>query len=186
MILDLAGIVIMALLGGARLKQILLGEWWALPLFLHAMFSIFLLVIHRKPGRLSPFLQRVTAWASALMPMAIQINGVIPLANRLVSMAGVGVAIWTLVVLGKSFDVSPADRGLVNRGPYKLVRHPMYASELFSVLAMVIVDLSLRNMLITLALIITLILRIRWEEKIISGYQAYSYQVRSRLLPGVW
>ena len=186
MILDLAGIFVMAFLGGARLNQILAGGWWALPLFLHAMFSMILLIIHRKPGRLSPFLQRVTAWASALMPLAIQINGFIPLANRIVSMAGVAVAIWTLVVLGKSFDVSPADRGLVNRGPYKLVRHPMYASELFSVLAMVIVDLNLRNILVTLALIITLVLRIRWEEKIIRGYQAYSFQVRSRLLPGVW
>ncbi len=186
MILDLAGIVIMAVLGGARLKQILLGEWWALPLFLHAILSIFLLIFHRKPGRLSPFLQRLTAWASALMPMAIQINGVIPLANRIISMAGVAVAIWTLVILGKSFDVSPADRGLVNRGPYKLIRHPMYASELFSVLAIVIADLSMRNTLITLALILTFVLRIRWEEKIISGYQAYSFEVRSRLLPGVW
>jgi hypothetical protein len=50
----------------------------------------------------------------------------------------------------------------------------------------VIVDLGMRNTLIALALIITLVLRIRWEEQIISGYQEYSFQVRSRLLPGVW
>jgi protein-S-isoprenylcysteine O-methyltransferase Ste14 len=186
MILDFAGIIIMALLGGARLKQILLGEWWALPLFLHAIFSIFLLIFHRKPGKFSPFLQRLTSWASALMPMAIQINGEIPAVNRIISASGVFIAIWTLIILGKSFDVSPADRGIVRNGPYKWVRHPMYASELFSVLAIVIVDLSLRNSLITLGLIFTLIMRIRWEEKIISGYQEYSFHVRSRLLPGVW
>ncbi len=186
MILDLAGIVIMALLAGARLKQFILGDWWALPLFLHAMISIFLLILHRKPNKMSPFLQRLTAWTAALLPMAIQINVNVPLINRLVSLAGVGVAIWALVILGKSFDVSPADRGLVNRGPYKLVRHPMYSSEMFSVLAIVILELSLRNILVTLALVAVMVLRIRWEEKIISGYQVYSSQVRSRLMPGVW
>jgi len=186
MILDLAGIIVMALLAGVRLKQFILGQWWSLPLFLHAMFAIFLLIFHRKPGKMSPFLQRLTAWASALMPMAIQINNEIPMANRLISIAGVAFAMWALVSLGKSFDVSPADRGLVNRGPYKLIRHPMYASEMISILAIVIVDLSLRNILVTLGLIIVMVLRIRWEETIISGYQEYSNQVHSRLLPGVW
>jgi protein-S-isoprenylcysteine O-methyltransferase Ste14 len=186
MILDFAGILVMAVLGGARLKQLLLGQWWALPLFLHAFFSIILLLLHRKPNRISPFLQRLTAWVSALLPLVIRIEGTVPLLNRVISMAGVAIAIWTLVVLGKSFDVSPADRGLVNRGPYRLVRHPMYASELFSVLAIVVVDLSIRNLLLTFALVATLVLRIRWEEKIISGYESYAFEVRSRLLPGVW
>jgi protein-S-isoprenylcysteine O-methyltransferase Ste14 len=75
---------------------------------------------------------------------------------------------------------------LVNKGPYRWLRHPMYASELFSVIAIVIGDLTLRNVLVTLALVLTLVLRIRWEEKIIIGYQDYGQQVRDRLLPGVW
>ena len=95
-------------------------------------------------------------------------------------------AIWTILVLGKSFDVSPADRGLVSKGPYRWLRHPMYASELFSVVVLVIVELSLRNVLVTLTLAATLVLRIRWEEKIIVGYQDYGNRVRNRLLPGVW
>jgi protein-S-isoprenylcysteine O-methyltransferase Ste14 len=186
MILDYIGILVMAVLSGARLKQLLMGEWWAVPLFTHAMLSAFLLVIHRKASRQSPLLQRLVAWSSALLPFAIQINQDIPLFVRILSLAGVGIAIWTLLVLGKSFDVTPADRGLVNKGPYKFVRHPMYSSELFSVIVMVLIDLSLRNILVTMALAASLILRIYWEEKIIKGYPDYSLQVRSRLLPGVW
>lgn len=186
MVLDYLGITIMAILGGARLKQTLMGEWWAVPLFTHAMLSAFLLITHRKAHRQSPLLQRLVAWASALLPFAIQINHEVPLILRLFSMAGVAVAIWTLAVLGKSFDVTPADRGLVSKGPYRIVRHPMYASELFSVLVMVLVDLSPRNILVTLALAASLVLRIHWEEEIIHNYTDYSMRVRSRFLPGVW
>jgi protein-S-isoprenylcysteine O-methyltransferase Ste14 len=186
MLLDYLGIVIMALLGGARLNQTLSGEWWALPLFAHAMLSAMLLVLHRRTSRQSPLLQRMVAWGSALLPFAIQINADVPLSIRILSMLGVGIAIWTIFTLGKAFDVTPADRGLVKNGPYKWVRHPMYASELFSVMIMVLVDFSARNVLVTILLTVSLLLRIHWEEKIIYGYQAYGEQVRSRLLPGVW
>lgn len=186
MLLDYFGIAIMAILSGARLKQTLMGEWWAVPLFTHAMLSAFLLIIHHKASRQSPLLQRLVAWVSALLPFAIQISNEVPLFIRILSLAGVAFAIWTLTALGKSFDVTPADRGLVSKGPYKLVRHPMYSSQLFSVVVMVLMDLSFMNILVTCLLAATLVLRIYWEEKIIQGYSEYSLQVRNRLLPGVW
>ena len=34
------------------------------------------------------------------------------------------------VVLGRSFGLVPANRGIVARGPYLLVRHPIYAGYL--------------------------------------------------------
>ena len=70
------------------------------------------------------------------------------------------------------------------KGPYQFVRHPMYCSELLSVSVMILADLSVRNILVTLILACTLVLRIYWEEKIISGYTSYSQQVRDRLIPG--
>lgn len=186
MLLDYFGILLMSIMGGARLYQILHGEWWALPLFAHAMISAFLLIIHRKPKSNSPTYQRLVAWASALISFAIHIDAAIPISVRFISLMGVGFAVWTLIALGKSFDVCPADRGLVNRGPYKLVRHPMYASELFSVIVIVSMDLSMRNIIVTSLLIITIILRIHWEEGMLQGYDGYTRQVPSRLLPGVW
>ncbi len=186
MVLDYFGVAIMTVLGGARLYQILSGKFWELPLFFHAMISALLLVLHSKTKRHAPLLQRLVAWASALLPFAIQIDAQIPFYLRGLSLIGVVIAIWTIATLGKAFDVTPADRGLVVHGPYKWVRHPMYCSELFSIVAMVLADLSIRNILVTLVLAATLILRIKWEEEIISGYQSYSQQVRDRLIPGVW
>ena len=176
----------MAVLGGARLNQMLHGEWWVFPLFAHAVISAFLLITREKTNRKATTVQLIIAWVSALMPFAAQINNPIPIYLRVLSILGVAFAVWTLVVLGKSFDVSPADRGLVDRGPYRIVRHPMYASEIFSTLVLVLADLSLWNIMIVSLLIATIVLRIHWEEAIISNYDGYSQRVRARLFPGVW
>lgn len=186
MILDYIGILIMAVLGGARLSQILAGEWWALPLFAHAVISAFLLIFRGKTSRRANLAQLVTAWVSALLPFAVQVDGAIPLILHVLSLLGVVFAVWVLVVLGSSFDVSPADRGLVVHGPYTLIRHPMYASELFSTMMIVLADLSIWNVAVLITLITTIVLRICWEETIISNYAKYSDRVRTRLLPGVW
>jgi isoprenylcysteine carboxyl methyltransferase (ICMT) family protein YpbQ len=186
MILDLIGVIALGVLSVARFMMIIRGHWWGLPIFLHTMIAIFLLIVHHQPKKIPPFLQRLTAWESLLLPLMILIDVEIPVANRIISLIGVGLSIWALLSLGKSFDVSPADRGLVKRGPYRLVRHPMYLGELISIFSLVILDLSVRNILLTLALLISMIARINWEEKIIGGYSDYSNEVRGRLIPGVW
>ena len=99
MVLDYLGVTIMTVLGGARLYQILSGELWALPLFIHAILSALLLVLHSKTKRHAPLLQRLVAWASALLPFAIQINTQVPFYLRGLSLAGVVVAIWTIAAL---------------------------------------------------------------------------------------
>lgn len=186
MLIDTLGILITAVLSGARLHQLLRGEWWVLPLFAHAAISVILLLTRPKTQKTATPLQQAVAWLSALSPFAVQVQQDIPLILRALSLAGVVFAVWTLIALGRSFDVSPADRGLVERGPYQWMRHPMYASEIFSTVAIVAADLSLWNVLVTLVMVATIILRIRWEEAIISGYANYSERVRARLFPGVW
>ncbi len=186
MLIELLGILITAVLSGARLHQLLRGEWWVLPLFAHAGISAFLLLTRSKTDRKANAYQLLIAWVSALLPFAIQVQKDIPLILRSLSLAGVVFAVWTLITLGKSFDVSPADRGLVDRGPYRFMRHPMYASEIFSTVMIVAADLSIWNMAVTGLLIATIVMRIRWEEAIISGYPDYSYKVKTRLFPGVW
>jgi protein-S-isoprenylcysteine O-methyltransferase Ste14 len=44
--------------------------------------------------------------------------------------AGLVFAIVSVAVLGRCFGVLPDVRGLVMRGPYRLVRHPLYLGEL--------------------------------------------------------
>ncbi len=46
-------------------------------------------------------------------------------------LVGVAIAATCILTLGRSFGFAAADRGVVTRGPYNVVRHPMYASYLF-------------------------------------------------------
>ena len=180
------GIILMALLSSARLAQALAGQWWALPLLAHSLLAVILLVLHGQPIKDSTPFQQVIAWSSALLPLAIQVGQETPVVVRLLSLGGVLFSIWGLASLGKAFDIAPADRGLVIRGPYRFMRHPIYAGELFSILVMVLTNLSLWNGIAVLLMVLTLIIRIQWEEKIINGYGDYARQVPNRLVPGIW
>ena len=52
-----------------------------------------------------------------------------PTAARALFVVGTGVAIVSLLQLGRSFAVFAAVRKIVVRGPYRIVRHPAYAGE---------------------------------------------------------
>jgi protein-S-isoprenylcysteine O-methyltransferase Ste14 len=47
--------------------------------------------------------------------------------------------------LRRSFGIVPANRGIREGGLYRFVRHPLYSAELLSVLGVVIVYPSARN-----------------------------------------
>ena len=107
---------------------------------------------------------------------------------------GVGVlgVIWSLLYLGKSFSVFPAMRQLVTRGPYRLIRHPLYISELMMAFSGGIVSgLEGEVILPACALLTTIMIgvRVSVEERHLSQdelYQLYVNRVRWRLVPWVW
>ena len=88
--------------------------------------------------------------------------------------------------MGKSFGIAPADRGLVRCGPYRYLRHPMYAGELLAVFGASWGCFTLWNLALWSVLLLSVILRIRWEEQAVGGYCGYAHQVRWRIIPGVW
>jgi protein-S-isoprenylcysteine O-methyltransferase Ste14 len=98
-------------------------------------------------------------------------------------------SIICLLTLGKRFGVRPAVRGLVTRGPYRIVRHPLYLSY---VIAHIGFSLQVWNVpTLSLALVgwAAMACRIRAEERVMSrdpGWPAYVALVRYRLVPGLW
>lgn len=92
----------------------------------------------------------------------------------------------SLVALGRSFGIVPADRGLVQHGPYRYVRHPIYAFEALFLLGYFAAVPTGRSAVIILAAFVLQILRILREEHILEGYKEYKSKVPWRILPGVW
>ena len=103
------------------------------------------------------------------------------------ALIGYGLILWSLFTLGPRFGIAPADRGLTCKGPYRLLRHPMYLGELVFRVAMVFCSPNvLFAGLMALALVCIQCWRIVREEKMIDGYTCYTRIVRWRLVPGIW
>lgn len=104
-------------------------------------------------------------------------------------LAGLVVCLLSLFALGRSFGFVAADRGLVVRGPYALVRHPVYASYLLIQSGYLLQSVSLRNAIVIVLATGCNVGRVLAEERLLarSGeYEGYRDRVRWRLVPGVW
>ncbi len=110
-------------------------------------------------------------------------------ANALFVLAA-GALLVSLATLGTSFSVLPALREVVARGPYRLVRHPIYLAELLMVAAAAgLAGRSAAGLGVIAATIVTLGLRIVVEERVLmhdDAYAAYRRRVRWRLIPLLW
>ncbi|MBU2609648.1 MAG: hypothetical protein KJ606_01690, partial [Chloroflexi bacterium] len=187
-----AGALLFSALAIARLEYAIRhADWMGLLLTAQAVIAVILLVRRSQAQTKAPLYQRLVAWGSAFLPLAMETANALWIGKTLTA-AGLALCMWGFVMLGRSFGVSPADRGLVQRGPYRWLRHPIYAGELLAIAGAVMGDRvgavhwTLRNLTIFAVLLATKLLRIRWEERIIQGYPDYSARVRWRLVPGVW
>ena len=95
----------------------------------------------------------------------------------------------SLLTLGRLFGVRPALRGLMTKGPYRIVRHPMYLSYVISDIGYNLQEWSPVTVLLVIAGWGSLIYRIHAEERVLAldaGWPAYKGLVRYRLIPGIW
>jgi protein-S-isoprenylcysteine O-methyltransferase Ste14 len=83
-----------------------------------------------------------------------------------------------------------AEQPVISTGPYRLVRHPMYAGGALLLLATPLALGSLWGLPVAVSITLAIVIRLLDEERYLSvnlrGYDAYRREVRYRLIPMVW
>jgi protein-S-isoprenylcysteine O-methyltransferase Ste14 len=130
---------------------------------------------------------------SLVGPVLLRAEGQTPLAGDQITamLSGIGLVLVVLgkMTLGRSFGVVPANRGVVVRGPYAWVRHPIYTGYLVTHLAFLMAHPVRWNLAIVLVGDVALIFRALMEERVLSAdaaYQQYCQRVGWHLVPGVF
>lgn len=107
------------------------------------------------------------------------------------TVAGVGLAAWGVKSLGPAFSPYPEPRpgtDLVEVGPYRLVRHPIYSGLVLSLAGVGAVARSWPSIAGSVAIGVFFSAKARYEESRlrlgVPGYGAYLRRVPGRLLPG--
>lgn len=99
-------------------------------------------------------------------------------------------AVWSMRV--GYFNIAPEPLNwskMVSRGPYRIIRHPMYLALLLTTLPLVISYFSYLRAALWIILLVNLLLKMSYEEGLLHKkfpeYASYSGRT-SRLLPGLY
>jgi protein-S-isoprenylcysteine O-methyltransferase Ste14 len=166
------------------------GSPTGLGLTVLELWTASLFLLRRAPLTVSG---SVIAWIAApigsfaMLPGRPTATGGIPhVIAEPIQLAGVAIALLGLGVLGRSFGVVAANRGVRTGGAYRVVRHPIYAGYLVGWLGYVLENPSTRNIALLVAGLVAQAVRISEEERVLAGdstYRQYMAQVRHRLVP---
>lgn len=111
------------------------------------------------------------------------------LAADVLLVAGMAWAVWSLRYLGRNLSVIAQARGVADRGPYRLIRHPLYAGEIVSALGLALSAGTAAAFALWLALVAMQVYRARQEEKVLlaalPGYAGYRARTAA-LVPGIF
>jgi protein-S-isoprenylcysteine O-methyltransferase Ste14 len=165
------------------------------PLALLSETAVLVFVLIRRSTdaisqRLGDWLLAVTATLAPLLilPVGDTLPALMPIGLVLVLFGNI-VQAWAKLVLRRSFGIAPANRGIKISGPYKYVRHPMYAGYLMVHIGILMLLPAPINLVIYVVGWWAQILRLEAEERLLgedAAYQDYAAKVRYRLIPGVF
>jgi protein-S-isoprenylcysteine O-methyltransferase Ste14 len=154
--------------------------------------------LKRTPGRIS----LLTAIAVPIMLLSLIVGLYVPeilterflpdslplaLAGMVLTLCGLGFAVWARKHLGKSWTGQPAireDHKIVRTGPYSTVRNPIYTGTLLAIAGSTIATGYLAGVLVLVIAFSIFLVKIRMEERFLEDefgedYAGYKREVRA-------
>jgi protein-S-isoprenylcysteine O-methyltransferase Ste14 len=156
--------------------------------------AVFLILTRRSATTVSTHpldwaLSLIAVTAPLLAAPATASTSIPPQIATALMFAGMIIQISAKAALWRSYGLIPANRGVKTRGPYRFLRHPMYAGYTLIHIGFLLGFPSLQNFLLYLTTLLIEVARLLREELILKKdplYREYAARVRYRLLPGVF
>jgi protein-S-isoprenylcysteine O-methyltransferase Ste14 len=99
---------------------------------------------------------------------------------------------WSMVILGRDLSIFPhpvEEAGLVDSGPYRLVRHPIYFAVILGSLGLALALLNTAAAIVALVFIPFFMAKTGFEEdrlvEEVAGYRDYRSAIPYRIIPWV-
>jgi protein-S-isoprenylcysteine O-methyltransferase Ste14 len=191
--------MLLALLVAGKIGASLSDPWPSLlSSFCLAIFYVLLalLIMTRSPAKAQAdgLLPRIAAFVGTYLPWTItffgQTDQALPnLLSTACVLTGMIMMLVTIRHLGGSFSLVPQARSVVQTGPYRWIKHPLYFSEQIAILGVVLQYLTPVTVIVFVLHIGVQVCRILYEEDLLRRncpeYAIYETS-RWRLVPYVW
>jgi protein-S-isoprenylcysteine O-methyltransferase Ste14 len=131
-------------------------------------------------GTIMPLCVTPVAAMPPLLPLPVCLGAML---------AGLYLQVAAKLILGRRFGLVAANRGVRVFGPYRFIRHPMYAGYTLTQIGFLLAMPSALNAVLYALALAFQVARIHREERILRldpAYCEFAEQVRYRLLPGVF
>ncbi len=169
------------------------GEWaTTLPILLQETLLVALFLLRRRSRASSA---RTVDWllgfAGTFLPLLMrggETLGTFTWLGRPLQVTGLVLALVAVAGLGRSFGIVAANRGVQMGGPYRLVRHPLYAAYVVTYLGYLLSYPRALNVLLVAVTVAVMWARANAEERLLADdpdYRAYRGRVRWKFVPGV-
>jgi protein-S-isoprenylcysteine O-methyltransferase Ste14 len=166
----------------------------ATPVFL-VVLAVLLTLRHKPQAKASGLYPRLAAVGGTYLGVAIvllparELSAPLSVLAALMMLAGTVLSIYAALSLGRSISMLPEARRLVTRGPYRLVRHPLYVSEAVALAGVTLQYLSPLALALLALQCVFQLERMKNEERVLAGtfpeYRDYAADT-ARLVPGLY
>jgi len=156
---------------------------------------LFFLFLTRRESKKTT--RNILDWSIALITVILSFNyqhelttvQTIQTFSTSFQLLGIFLLIFSLLSIGRSFGIIPANRIVKQQGAYQFVRHPIYTSEVIFYLGFLLGNWNIQNCIITFLIISGQLFRAHAEEKLLlrdDEYKNYTSRVIYRFIPGIY